>query len=93
MLSQKRLISVSILLLMLPLAPAHAAETALSSKELPEPLTLQAALSLIDLQHPDLRSVDADLQIANSALQQALSVNDLNIKLKADARWIEPSAL
>jgi len=93
MLSQKRLISVSILLLMLPLAPAHAAETALSSKELPEPLTLQAALSLIDLQHPDLRSVDADLQIANSALQQALSVNDLNIKLKADARWIEPSVL
>ena len=93
MLPKKRLISVTILLLMFPLTSVYTAETVLSAKELPEPLTLEIALKLIDLQHPDLRNVDADLQIANSNLQRALSVNDLNIKLKADARWIEPSKL
>jgi len=81
------------MLLMLPLTSAYTAETALSSKDLPEPLTLDVALSLLDLQHPDLRYVDADVQIAKSALQKSLSANDLNISLKADARWIDPSVL
>ena len=62
-------------------------------KPLPEPLTLDLALSLIDQLHPDLRYVNADLQNAQSNLQQALSNNDLTANLKAKARWIEPSVL
>ena len=80
-------------LLMLPLTSAYTAERTLSEKELPEPLTLDLALSLIDQQHPNLRNIDADLKNAESDLQQTLSNNDLSIKLQADARWIEPSAL
>lgn len=86
-------ISVATTLLMFPLTSAYTADAALSSKELPEPLTLDLALDLIDQLHPDLRYVDADLKSAESDLQQTLSNNDLTIKLKADARWIEPSIL
>ena len=86
-------ISVAATLLILPLTSAYTADATLTSNELPEPLTLDLALSLIDQQHPDLRYVDADLQNAKSSLQQTLSNDDLTIKLKADARWIEPSAL
>lgn len=57
---------------------------------LPEPLTLDIALNLIDQQHPDLRYINADLQSSRSNLQQVLSTNDLNINLKATARWIAP---
>lgn len=93
MLLKKRLISVTLMLLMFPLTSAYTAETAHSSKDLPEPLTLEVALSLVDFEHPDLRYVDADVQLAESALQKALSANDLSISLKADARWIDPSVL
>lgn len=86
-------IFVTTTLLMLPLTSAYTAERTLSEKELPEPLTLDLALSLIDQQHPNLRNIDADLKNAESDLQQTLSNNDLSIKLQADARWIEPSAL
>ena len=86
-------ISVAVTLLMFPLTSAYTADTAIDSKALPEPLTLDVALSLIDQQHPDLQYVDADLQSARSNLQQTLSNNDLTIRLKADARWIEPSSL
>lgn len=90
-------ISVAVTLLMFPLTSAYTADAAVElkavSKALPEPLTLDVALSLIDQQHPNLRYVDADLQSARSNLQQTLSNNDLTIRLKADARWIEPSSL
>ena len=79
----KRLRTVVLLLLMLPLSSAYSAETAATSRELPEPLTLDAALSLIDFEHPALRSVDADVQLAKSNLQQNLSVNDLNVNLNS----------
>ena len=87
----KYLIPASLMLLMLPITSTHTAEQNLES--LPEPLTLDLALSLIDQQHPSLRIANADLKFSNSSLQQALSTNDLIISIKADARWIEPSAL
>lgn len=91
MLLIKCLIPASLMLLMLPTTSAYTAEK--NSGSLPEPLTLELALNLIDQQHPDLRLVNADLQFSNSSLQQALSANDLTISLNASARWIEPSAL
>ena len=87
----KYLISTSLILLMLPIQSAYTSEQ--NSASLPEPLTLELALKLIDRQHPDLRIVNADLEYSNSSLQEALSANDLTIGLNASARWIEPSAL
>ena len=81
------------ILLVLPLTSVYTAENILKSESLPEPLTLELALSLIDEQHPDLRYVNADLQSSRSNLQQVLSKNDLAVNLKASARWIEPSIL
>lgn len=78
-------------MLMLFLTSMHAAE--IKSESLPEPLTLEVALTLIDQQHPDLRYTDSSLQLYNSNLQQALSNNDLSVSLIATARWIEPSAI
>ena len=80
-------------LLVLILTPSYAADTTIISESLPEPLTLDLALNLIDQQHPDLRYINAGLQSANANLQQALSNNDLTINLKADVRWIEPSEI
>ena len=93
MLLNKSSISISILLMMTPLISINATEATLKSESLPEPLTLDLALSLIDQQHPDLRVVEADLKSAQSILEQSLSGNDLNISVKANARWIEPSVL
>ncbi len=86
-------ISAAVILLMFPLASLYAAEATLKSESLPEPLTLELALSLIDQLHPDLRYVEAGIQSAQSNLMQTLSNNDLNISVRADARWIEPSIL
>ena len=61
------------------------------AESLPEPLTLDLALNLIDQSHPDLRYIEADLKKSQSKLQQALSNNDLNINLQATASWIDPS--
>lgn len=80
---------VSVMLLVFPLTAVCASET--KSGLLPEPLTLDVALTLIDQQHPDLRFINADLQTSRSNLQQVLSTNDLNINLKATAGWIDPS--
>lgn len=76
------------MLLVIPLTSTYADEKKVEL--LPEPLTLDIALNLIDQQHPDLRYINADLQSSRSNLQQVLSTNDLNINLKATARWIAP---
>ena len=73
------------------LVPVYAAD--IKSNLLPEPLTLELALGLIDQQHPELRLSNAELVNAHSNLKQALANNDLNINLKANARWISPSDL
>lgn len=86
-------ISTAMTLLMFPLTSAYTAESTLKSDSLPEPLTLDLALSLIDQQHPDLRYIDADVQNARSELKQAESNNDIAVNIKATARFVEPSAL
>ena len=74
------LLSSTLALLIFPLATAYSADT--NSGSLPEPLTLESALALIDQQHPTLRFSNANLEISRSNLQQVLSTNDLNISLK-----------
>ena len=80
-------------LLIFPSTSAYTADATLESESLPEPLTLDLALSLIDQQHPDLRYIDAALQDARSGLEQAESNNDITVNIKATARWIGPSEL
>ena len=84
-------LSVVTALLMSALTTVYSAEQ--KSNALPEPLTLDLALSLIDQQHPDLRFVNAGVLLSNSILQKTLSNNDLTISFKASAGWVEPSAL
>ena len=91
MLSNLFSIFAIVILLMFPLTSAYTAEA--KSESLPEPLTLEVALDLIDQHHPDLRFINADLQTSRSNLQQTLSNNDLNVSLKATAGWIEPSVV
>lgn len=85
------LFSSTLALLIFPLATAYSADAKLNS--LPEPLTLEFALAFIDQQHPTLRLSNANREISRSNLRQVLSTNDLNISLKADARWIQPSTV
>ncbi len=82
-----------ITLLMFILMPTYAAEKTVKSESLPEPLTLKLALKLIDQQHPDLRYANASLKNARSELQRKLANNDLTINLRAEAKWIAPSAI
>lgn len=60
---------------------------------LPEPLTLESALNLIDQHHPDLRYIQANVKNARSDLALTESENNLSINLRAEARLIDPSAI
>ncbi|MFK5912820.1 MAG: TolC family protein [Woeseiaceae bacterium] len=71
----------------------RAEEQKINSKALPDPLTLELALELIDVNHPNIKLVNSDLENAKSELLQAQSNNNLSINLGISARWIEPSVL
>ena len=62
-----------------------------TSESLPEPLTLTAALKLINDQHPDIRYANASVMSALSQLQKAESDNDMTVSLNASANWFKPS--
>lgn len=59
---------------------------------LPEPLTLEYALSLVDENTPDIQQYQAGLMEAEAGLKDAESLNGFNAYLEARARWIEPAA-
>lgn len=82
---------LTMMILMLPLTSAYTADA--KSESLPEPLTLELALALIDQSHPDLRLSNANLEMSRSNLLQTLSNDDLSINLEANARLIAPSSL
>ncbi|MFO7603779.1 MAG: TolC family protein [Gammaproteobacteria bacterium] len=58
---------------------------------LPEPLTLEYALSLAQDLHPSMQRMDASIQRALAAKQMVDTDNSLEINLEAQARWVEPS--
>ncbi len=86
-------IFTAITLLLLAFTSVSAEDSKVKADILPEPLTLDLALSLIDQQHPDLRYIEADLRSARSDLQEKQSLNDLTVNLRAESRWIRPSAI
>lgn len=58
---------------------------------LPDPLTLDYALSFSDRYHPDLAIVDAEVQKAQADVLTANANDDLDISLRAQAQWIDPA--
>ena len=86
-------ISIAMMLLMFSSASIVVAEPKIKADSLPEPLTLELALNLVDQQHPDLRYIDADIRNAQSDLQEKEASNDLTINLRAESKWIRPSAI
>jgi outer membrane protein TolC len=63
---------------------------AADSNALPQPLTLEYALSLVDAEHPSLQQAHAG-QLAAQARQRASEAqDDVSVSLEARARWVQP---
>lgn len=58
---------------------------------LPDPLTLQYALSLADQADPRLQQAAADVDIARSDVAAAQADDGINVSLQGRLRWIEPA--
>ncbi len=70
-----------------------AAVPAVQSEPLPEPLTLEHALSLAEGGQPDVERARADLAYSEAERALAQSRTGINIALEGRLRWIEPSAV
>lgn len=70
-----------------------AAEQTPAVESLPEPLTLEYALSLVDEMTPELQQRQADVLAAEAGLKDAESLTGFNAYLEARAQWIEPAAV
>lgn len=73
----------------LPFFLAHAALAAEAA--LPDPLTLEHALTFVDAAHPELEQAYAERDLAVARLLNAESNTGLNVSAQARARYIEPS--
>ncbi len=73
---------------LLALRPAVAA--AEPPTALPQPLTLQQALSYVDELHPAMQKARAEQLAAEARQQESEAVDDLSISLEARARWVQP---
>ena len=60
---------------------------------LPEPFTLEDALAYADRVHPDLTISESNVKQAEAGVLQADASDDLDIRLRAEAQWIEPAEL
>jgi outer membrane protein TolC len=58
--------------------------------ELPQPLTLEYALSLVDAEHPAMLQARADQQAAQARQQASEAQDDMSVSLEARARWVQP---
>lgn len=60
---------------------------------LPEPLTLEHALSLADEPHPALVEAQAELERAEAARQRVAADNGIQAALESRLQWVEPSSV
>jgi len=77
----------SLTVLLLGTAPVQAVEP------LPEPLTLDYALSLAETSHPDLLSKKADEASTEADLMQSESDNAVSVSVEGRARWVKPPSI
>ena len=79
--------------LLLPLAVIVPAVDAAEPEPLPEPLTLEYALSLVDEMHPTLLAQEARRKLSQAQRLQAEAENALSVSIEGRARWVEPSSI
>lgn len=60
---------------------------------LPDPLTLEYALSLADEPHPELLAAGAQVRVAEAEQLAAKSLSGFNVNLEGRLQWVEPSPL
>ena len=72
---------------------AVAAEPAPQSQSLPDPLTLDAALSLSDARYPALEQAQADVRQAEADRDSISAGNGIQASLQGRLRWIEPASV
>ncbi|HKJ75826.1 MAG TPA: TolC family protein [Gammaproteobacteria bacterium] len=80
-----------LLVLLMVLGGVRAAEPAADA--LPQPLTLQHALSLADAPHPRMQQAQAEMDRARSRLDAARAETGVDVSLRGRVRWVEPSEL
>lgn len=85
-----RVICVAILLVGIT-SISSAAEQKQPADALPEPLTLEYALSLVDEATPDIEQLQADIMAAEAGVLDAESATGFNAYIEARAQWVEPA--
>jgi outer membrane protein TolC len=73
------------------LAPPAEAAAVPSAQRLPEPLTLEAALSLADQSYPDVAQAQAALDQARADRDAVKAGNSIQASIEGRLRWVEPS--
>lgn len=71
---------------------AHSADDSDPRPAIPDPLTLDAALQLIDQEHPDLLSANAGRVRSEAERLDAESLTGVDARLRARLRWVEPNS-
>lgn len=71
-------------------SPLPAAQAKLT-EQLPDPLTLEYALSLADEATPDMQQLQAQIMAAEAGVLDAEALTGVNAYLEARAQWVEPS--
>ena len=79
------------LLVALPLALCAAPATCQASDPLPDPLTLELALSLADEGHPDLQKAEANRSLAEAEVDAARALRGTRITARGFSRYVEPN--
>lgn len=64
-----------------------------NSPKLPDPLSLEFALSLTEEAHPDISAINHAISIAKSQTAITEAKNGLQIRARARARWIDPPSV
>ena len=93
---QLRLVAVSIKFFILFLLLISSSPSLSSTQEkaklspLPEPLTLEFALSQVDIIHPELQFNEAAIRVARAEQQLLESETGINTRIIGRLRWVEP---
>jgi len=77
--------------LMMQTAVVSQEQASSHASALPEPLTLEYALSLSQDSHPSLQRMDAAIQKALASKQSIATSNNLELNLEGRLQWIDPS--
>ena len=67
--------------------------SAVAADPLPQPLSLEQALALVDAEHPALLQARAEEAMAEARLQEVQSGDDLSVLLEGRLQYLEPAEL